>query len=269
MSRVVRDGRGSRTHDPRTDPASAPSGPAPPGCRTLCACQWRPPPATPGCPTADRSSQQFDYPPKSLRGDLPAKAHPCTTTKRDLDDALTIRLPRSAVIRRDLNRHHRAAVDHRLWQQLPPPLEQLVAVHVMAPRHESTPTNPAPASPPRPPGPTITPTRWITFFGDALHARRGRRARTPPRPSAYSSGRWRSTLGRSRRRADWRAYWCTAWPMNGATPPRPTSHVRKGWSIEPWRHHPAARLHIPSKAACCACKTDGRRPFPNSRPRSP
>ena len=53
MSLGSRAGRGSKTRDPRTDPARAHSAPAPPGCRNPCACRWRPPPAIPGCPPAD------------------------------------------------------------------------------------------------------------------------------------------------------------------------------------------------------------------------
>src|SRR5215471_7183213 len=51
------------------------------------------------------------------------------------------------------------------------------------------------------------------------------------------------------------------WP----TRRRPTSHVRKGWSIKPWRPCPAMRLRISPKAMCCARRTDGTRPFPNTR----
>src|SRR4051812_42017853 len=40
-----------------------------------------------------------------------------------------------SVIRRDLDRHHGAASDCCFRQQLPPPSEQLVAVHIMAARH--------------------------------------------------------------------------------------------------------------------------------------
>jgi hypothetical protein len=55
--------------------------------------------------------------------------------------ALAIRPPRptairSTVIRRDLDRHHCAAFDPCLRQQLSPPSEQLVAVHIMTPRHD-------------------------------------------------------------------------------------------------------------------------------------
>jgi hypothetical protein len=49
---------------------------------------------------------------------------------------LAIRAPRPTAIRRDRHRHHCAAFDHRLRQQLPPPSEQLVAVHIMTPRHD-------------------------------------------------------------------------------------------------------------------------------------
>jgi hypothetical protein len=52
------------------------------------------------------------------------------------DDALAIRPPRPTVIRRDLDRHHCAAFDHCFRQQLPPPSEQLVAVHIMTSRHD-------------------------------------------------------------------------------------------------------------------------------------
>src|SRR6202045_4878119 len=75
----------------------------------------------PGCPPADCSSQQFDHLPQRLRADFAAQAHPCSTAKRDLDDALAIRPPRPTVIRRDLDRHHCAAFDHGFRQQLPPP----------------------------------------------------------------------------------------------------------------------------------------------------
>src|SRR5205814_5515446 len=108
------------------DPAPAPSGPAPPSYQSLCAYRWYPPPAIPGCPPADRSSQQFDHLPQRLRADLAAQAHPCPTPKRDLDNALAIRPPRPTVIRRDLDRHHGTAVDPCFRQQLPPPSEQLV-----------------------------------------------------------------------------------------------------------------------------------------------
>ena len=84
---------------------------------------------------ADRSSQQFDHLPQRLRADFAAQAHPCSTAKCDLDDALAFRPPRptvtsSTAIRRDLDRHHCAAFDHCFRQQLPPPSEQLVAVHI-------------------------------------------------------------------------------------------------------------------------------------------
>jgi hypothetical protein len=109
----------------------------PPGDRTPYACRWRPPLAIPGFPPADRSSQQFDHLPQRLRAD----AHPCPTPKPHLDDALAIRPPqptviRSTAIRRDLDRHHGAAFDHCFRQQLPPPSEQLVAVHIMTSRHD-------------------------------------------------------------------------------------------------------------------------------------
>ena len=146
MSPDPRAGRESKTHGPRTDPAQAPSAPAPPGCRTPCACRWRPPQAIPGCPPADRSSQQFDHLPQRLRADLAAQAYPCPTDKRDLDDALAIRPPRptvirstairSTAIRRDLDWYHGAAFDHCLRQQLSSPSEQLVAVHIVTPRHD-------------------------------------------------------------------------------------------------------------------------------------
>ena len=94
------------------------------------------PPAIPECPPADRSSQQFDHLPQRLRADFAAKAHPCPTAKRYLDDALALRPPRPAAIRRDRDWHHCAAFHCCLRQQLPPPSEQLVAVHIMAPRHD-------------------------------------------------------------------------------------------------------------------------------------
>jgi hypothetical protein len=47
-----------------------------------------------------------------------------TTAKRDLDDALAIRPPRLTVIRRDLDRQHGAASDHRFLQTLATGLRQ-------------------------------------------------------------------------------------------------------------------------------------------------
>jgi TolB-like protein len=44
--------------------------------------------------------------------------------------------------------------------------------------------------------------------------------------------------------------------------------VRTVWCAKPWRHRPAARMRITSKAECCARRTDGRRPFSNTRRRS-
>jgi hypothetical protein len=73
--------------------------------------------------------------PQRLGADFAAQAHPCPTPKRDLNDALAIGPPRPTVIRRDLDRHHCAAFDHCFRQQLPPPSEQLVAVHIMTSRH--------------------------------------------------------------------------------------------------------------------------------------
>jgi hypothetical protein len=52
------------------------------------------------------------------------------------------------------------------------------------------------------------------------------------------------------------------------TGPQTTSHVRKGLSGKPWRHRPAARLLITSKAICCAGGANARQPFPNTRRRS-
>src|SRR5689334_8077315 len=118
------------------DPARAPSAPAPPDCRTPCACRWRRLPATPECPPAESSSQQFNDLPQRLGADLATQAHPCTTAKRDLDNPFAIRPPRPVAIRRDLDRHHCAALDRCFRQQLPPPSEQLVAVHIMPPRHD-------------------------------------------------------------------------------------------------------------------------------------
>jgi hypothetical protein len=63
------------------------------------------------------------------------QAHPCTTAKYNLDDAIAIRPPQLITIRGDFDWHHCAAFHHRLRQQLPPPPEQLVAVHIVAPRH--------------------------------------------------------------------------------------------------------------------------------------
>src|SRR5204863_6967073 len=51
--------------------------------------------------------------PQRLRADLAAQAHPCPTAKRDLDDAFAIRPPRPTALRRNLDRHHGAAFDHR------------------------------------------------------------------------------------------------------------------------------------------------------------
>jgi len=58
------------------------------------------------------------------------------TAKSYLDDAIAIRPPRPSAIRRDRDWHHCAAIDRRLRQQLSPPSEQLVAVHIMTPRHD-------------------------------------------------------------------------------------------------------------------------------------
>src|SRR5580704_371886 len=118
------------------DPARALSAPALPDCRTPCAYRWRRLPATPGCPLADHSSQQFNQLPQRLGADLATNAHPGTTAKYDLNDAVAVGAPRPIAIRRDCDWDHRAAFDHRLRQQLPPPSEQLIAVHIVAPRHD-------------------------------------------------------------------------------------------------------------------------------------
>ena len=136
MSPTSRGDRGSKTRDPKTDPARAPSALVPLGCRTLSACRWHRPPAILGCPTAESSSQQFDHLTQRLGADLTTQAHPCPAAKRDLDDALAIRSPRPIAIRRDLNWHHCVAFDLCFWQQLPPPSEQLVAVHIVTSRHD-------------------------------------------------------------------------------------------------------------------------------------
>src|SRR5262249_16883323 len=73
--------------------------------------------------------------PQRLAVDFPAKAHTRPPPKPNSTDAPAIRPPRPPIISRDLDRHHAAAFDDRLRQQLPPPSEQLVAVHIMTPRH--------------------------------------------------------------------------------------------------------------------------------------
>src|SRR5215469_14328859 len=118
------------------DPARAPSALVPPGCRTLYACRWHRPPAIPGCPAAESSSQQFNHLSQRLRADLAAQAHPCPTAKHNLDDAVAIRPPRPIAIGGNFDWHHRTAFHRRLRQQLPPPSEQLVAVHIVTPRHD-------------------------------------------------------------------------------------------------------------------------------------
>src|SRR5690348_3236435 len=118
------------------DPARALSAPALPDCRTPCAYRWHRLPATPGCPLADHSSQQFNHLPQRLGADLATNAHPGTTAKYDLNDAVAVGAPRPIAIRRDCDWDHRAAFDHRLRQQLTPPSEQLIAVHIVAPRHD-------------------------------------------------------------------------------------------------------------------------------------
>src|SRR5262252_2092509 len=131
-----RGDRGSKTRDPKTDPARAPSALVPPGCRTLYAYRWHRPPAIPGCPAAESSSQQFNHLSQRLRADLAAQAHPCPTAKHNLDDAVAIRPPRPIAIGGNFDWHHRTAFHRRLRQQLPPPSEQLVAVHIVTPRHD-------------------------------------------------------------------------------------------------------------------------------------
>ena len=56
-------------------------------------------------------------------------------SKGDLDDAVAIRPPQPIAICGDFDWHHSAAFHHCLRQQLPPPSEQLVAVDIVAPRH--------------------------------------------------------------------------------------------------------------------------------------
>ena len=140
-----RGGRGSRTHDPRTGPVQARFAPAPPGCRSPCACRWRPPPATPACPPASRSSQQLNHLPQRLGRHLAANAHPRPASQGDLDRAAASRSrARLARVRRDRHRQHGDALfrPRRLFRcHLAPPFEQLVGVHVMTPghnRHRST-----------------------------------------------------------------------------------------------------------------------------------
>jgi hypothetical protein len=58
------------------------------------------------------------------------------TAKRNLDNPLAIRPPRPIAIRRDRKWHHCAAFDRCFRQQLPPPSEQLVAVHIVTSRHD-------------------------------------------------------------------------------------------------------------------------------------
>ena len=91
------------------------------------------------------------------------------------------------------------------------------------------------------------------------------RVKAMRRRLACSSTRWRSIRNPSRRRAGWRTRWWAACSMERATRLRPTLHARKRWSSKPWRHRPAARSRITSKAKCCALRTDARRPFPNTR----
>src|SRR5215467_15474985 len=105
MSPTSRGDRGSKTRDPKTDPARAPSALVPLGCRTLSACRWHRPPAILGCPTAESSSQQFDDLTQRLRADLAAQAHPCPTAKHNLDDTVAIRPPRPVAIGGDFNWH--------------------------------------------------------------------------------------------------------------------------------------------------------------------
>ena len=66
---------------------------------------------------------------------LAAQAQPGATAKRNLDNPLAIRPPRPSSISRDRDRQHGAALDRCFRQQLAPPSEQLVAVHIVAPRH--------------------------------------------------------------------------------------------------------------------------------------
>jgi hypothetical protein len=66
----------------------------------------------------------------------PRRRTPRPTAKGDLDDAVAIRPPRPIDIHDDFDWHHGAAFHRRLRQQLPPPSEQLVAVHIVTPRHD-------------------------------------------------------------------------------------------------------------------------------------
>jgi len=140
MSPARRGDRESRTHDPRTGPAQVRFAPAPPGCRTPCACRWHQPPATPACPPATRSSQQLDHLPQRLGRYLAAHAHPCPASQGDLNRAAASRpRPRLACFRRDRHRQHRDALFCRrrlLRRHLATPFEQLVGVHIMTPRHD-------------------------------------------------------------------------------------------------------------------------------------
>src|SRR5208283_837539 len=137
-SKDRRADRESRTHDPRTDPCPEPSEPAPPGCRSPCACRSRPPPATPECPRPSRSSLQLDHLAQRLRRHLAANTNSRAAAELDLDKPGTLNLtPRPAALRlrRDLDRHHCSAIDHcggPFRHQLPPPFEQLVGVHIVA-----------------------------------------------------------------------------------------------------------------------------------------
>ena len=114
MTRNRRGDRGSRTRDPRTGPVPARSAPAPPDCRTPCACRWRPPPAIPACPPASRSSQQLEHLPQRPRRHLAAHAYPRPAGQGDLDRAASpCSRARLARLRHNLHRQHRGALRRR------------------------------------------------------------------------------------------------------------------------------------------------------------
>ena len=138
MHYVARSPRRPRKQNTCPENGSCPS--------TVCACAARlsnplrmsvaPAASDTRVPAARPFTQQVDHLPQRLGADLAAQAHPCPTPKRDLDDALANRPPRPTAVRRDRDRHHGAAFDHCFRQQLPPPSEQLVAVHIMMSRHD-------------------------------------------------------------------------------------------------------------------------------------
>jgi hypothetical protein len=120
MSPASHGDRGNRTHDPRTDPVRARFAPAPPGCRSPCACRWRLPPATPACRGPSRSSQQLDHLPQRLGRHLAANAHPRPAAQGDLDRAAAPRSrARLARFWHDRHRQHGDALLRR--RRLGPP----------------------------------------------------------------------------------------------------------------------------------------------------